>query len=95
MGKFDAMPDHLVTERLRLRPWSESDVPRYRELWLERHPRSARVIGADGRPTVEDLLHNMWFQRSAAAEVGYGLMVVEERIENEFIGYCGPARQSR
>jgi len=55
VGLFDQLPDFLMTERLRLRPWVEADASSYRELWLERDPRSVRVIDPDGRPTVADL----------------------------------------
>ena len=89
MGQFDPMPDSLMTERLRLRPWAESDAPQYRALWLERDPRSLRVIGTDGRPSVEDLRGRIRSQLVARPSTGYGLMVVERRDEEDFIGYCG------
>ena len=89
MGRLVPMPDSLVTERLRLRPWKETDAPKYRELWLERDPRSLRVVGPDGRPTVADLCENIRSQRAATARTGIGLFAVERLDESRFIGYCG------
>lgn len=89
MGQFAPMPNILTTERLRLRPWTEVDASRYRDLWLERGPRSVRVVSADGRPTVEDLRDNIRSQLIAGASTGFGLMVIERRVDNDFIGYCG------
>jgi len=89
VGLFDQLPDFLMTERLRLRPWVEADASSYRELWLERDPRSVRVIDPDGRPTVADLRDKIGSHLAAKASAGFGLMVVESRIEKNFIGYCG------
>ncbi|MEO8748961.1 MAG: GNAT family N-acetyltransferase [Allobranchiibius sp.] len=89
MTHFDPMPDYLSTDRLRLRPWTEADAPPYRDLWLERDPRSLRVVSADGRPTVEDLRDNIRSELATTALTGFGLMAVEGRAERNFIGYCG------
>jgi RimJ/RimL family protein N-acetyltransferase len=89
MSQFDPMPDSLMTERLRLRPWTEADAPQYRALWLGRDPRSVRVISAAGRPTVEDLRASIRSQLASTALTDFGLMVVERRAEKDFIGYCG------
>ncbi|MDQ1553605.1 MAG: hypothetical protein QOK46_683 [Microbacteriaceae bacterium] len=89
MVRFDPMPNVLVTDRLCLRSWTEADARRYRDLWLERDPRSVRVIDADGRPTVEDLRDNIRSQLATTAVTGFGFMVVEGRLDKEFIGYCG------
>ncbi len=83
------MPSVLETERLRLRPWRESDAAEYRTLWLERDPRSLRVISADGKPTVDDLRENIRSQLADSARTGLSLLAVERRVENAFIGYCG------
>ena len=83
------MPSVLETERLRLRPWRESDAAEYRTLWLERDPRSLRVISADGKPTVDDLRENIRSQLADSARTGLSLLAVERRVENDFIGYCG------
>lgn len=40
-------------------------------------------------PTVEDLSDNIRSQRAATALTGFGLMVVERRVDTDFIGYCG------
>ena len=83
------MPSVLETERLRLRPWRASDAAEYRTLWLERDPRSLRVISADGKPTVDDLRENIRSQLADSARTGLSLLAVERRVENDFIGYCG------
>ena len=83
------MPEWLTTDRLCLRPWTDADAPGYRQLWLERDPRSLRVIGPDGRPTVEDLCDNIRSQLLRTASTGIALMAVERREEKDFIGYCG------
>lgn len=83
------MPTTLVTSRLRLRPWVESDVARYRQLWLQRDPRSLRVIGPDGRPTEEDLRARIREQLAVSAATGIALFVVERRNEPGLLGYCG------
>jgi RimJ/RimL family protein N-acetyltransferase len=87
--QFEPMPESLLTDRLCLRPWTEADAPVYRQLWVERDPRSLRVIGADGRPTVEDLRDNIRSQLARTALTGIGLMAVERRDQNDVIGYCG------
>ena len=89
VGGFSLMPSVLETERLRLRPWRESDAAEYRTLWLERDPRSLRVISAEGKPTVDDLRENIRSQLADSARTGFSLLAVERRVENDFIGYCG------
>lgn len=66
---------------------------KYRDLWLERDPRSVRVISADGKPTVDDLRGNIRSQLAEAAPTGFCLLAVERRVENDFIGYCGLIRR--
>jgi RimJ/RimL family protein N-acetyltransferase len=81
-------PRDLVTERLRLRVWEPADAEGYRGLWAERDPRSVRVIGADGRPTVEEI--RGWLQENPlGADPGLGLLPIVRRVEGDFIGYCG------
>lgn len=87
------MPRSLTTERLLLRPWTEADAPAYRGLWLERDPRSLRLIGPDGRPHVEDLRRAIREQFAASVADGYGLFAVEERAGGRFVGYCGLVRR--
>jgi RimJ/RimL family protein N-acetyltransferase len=89
MAEFEPMPQSLMTDRLHLRPWSETDAPMYRQLWAERDPRSLRVIGLDGRPTVEDLRSKIRSQLVAAGLSGIGLMALERREQKDLIGYCG------
>ena len=77
-----------MTERLRLRRWLVSDAEEYRGLWLERDPRSLRLIDAEGRPTLEDV-RGWLVENPLAAEAGLGLLPIERRDSGEFIGYCG------
>lgn len=88
MGTYADLPADLMTERLRLRRWLVSDAEEYRGLWLERDPRSLRLIDAEGRPTLEDV-RGWLVENPLAAEAGLGLLVVERRDSGEFIGYCG------
>lgn len=88
MGQREGLPERLLTPRLCLRPWREADAPAYRDLWLERDPRSLRLVGADGRPTVGDLRGVIASHREAA-RTGLGLSVVERRADRHFLGYCG------
>lgn len=83
------MPAALATERLRLRRWRGDDADRYRALWLERDPRSRRIVTADGRPTVEELRARLHDQLSQTTRTGLALLVVHRRTDGEFLGYCG------
>lgn len=87
MASFKPMASELGTDRLHLRPWRAADAEPHRLLWAERDRRSLRLIGADGRPTVEDLRDRM--AERAAAEPGLTLYAVERLAEGDFIGYCG------
>ena len=78
-----------MTARLRLRPWRISDAPVVRELWTERDPRSVNVIGADGRPTVEDQRVRIEEQLAESVRTGIELLAIEDKDVGEFIGYCG------
>lgn len=78
----------LETERLLLRPWRVSDAAIQRELWTERDPRVPphRRIGADGRPTVEDLEERIHGNERAGS---FGLLAAERKGSGDVIGYCG------
>ena len=86
---FSPMPSELKTARLRLRTWKASDAVAHRSLWLDRDPRSLRVIDADGRPTVEDLERWALAEAERNAALGVGLLVIELLEGGDFIGYCG------
>lgn len=80
MPDYPPMASHLTTERLRLRPWMESDVQEYRALLTER---------GDGVPTVEDIRERIRTQLAATAQTGLALLPIVRRAEGDFIGYCG------
>ncbi|GAA2813956.1 GNAT family N-acetyltransferase [Kribbella solani] len=82
------LPTELETERLRLRPWRPADAAEYRGLWLERDPRALRRIGADGRPTVDEM-RGWLIENPLSAAPGLGLLPIELRSTGEFLGYCG------
>jgi RimJ/RimL family protein N-acetyltransferase len=70
----------LITERLRLRPWVESDVDDYRALVTER---------GDELPSVATIQERIATQLAATAQTGIALLPICRRLEGEFIGYCG------
>ena len=82
------LPSELVTARLRLRRWLPSDAEDYRDLWIERDPRSLRRIDADGRPTIADFRERL-AANPRLAEAGLGLLAIERNDTGAFVGYCG------
>ena len=74
------MTFYLSTERLRLRPWAESDVDEYRALVTER---------GNGVPSVADIRERIATQLAATAQTGLALLPICRRLEGDFIGYCG------
>jgi RimJ/RimL family protein N-acetyltransferase len=74
------MTFNLSTERLRLRPWAESDVDEYRALVTER---------GNGVPRVADIRERIATQLAATAQTGLALLPICRRLEGDFIGYCG------
>jgi RimJ/RimL family protein N-acetyltransferase len=81
-----SMPAELRTDRLRLRAFRPSDATWLHDLWAERDRRSARLLDAEGRPTVDDLRRDL-AERSRAA--GPALLVIERSPDGEVLGYCG------
>lgn len=71
---------HLGTERLRLRPWEDSDVDNLRALVAER---------GNGVPSVATIQDRIAAQLAATAQTGIALLPVCRRLEGDFIGYCG------
>ncbi|WSJ20054.1 GNAT family N-acetyltransferase [Nocardia sp. NBC_01327] len=85
---YSNFPASLSTQRLRLRRWRPSDAEQHRQLWIERDARARRRIGADGRPTLEEMRE--WLVANPlGADPGLGLLPIEVRDTGEFIGYCG------
>ena len=74
------MAFHLSTERLRLRPWVESDVDEYRALMTER---------GNGEPSAASIQERVENQLAATAQTGIALLPIWRRLEGDFIGYCG------
>jgi RimJ/RimL family protein N-acetyltransferase len=77
---YRPMTSHLTTERLRLRPWAESDVDEYRTLVTER---------GNGVPTVENIRERITVQLAATTLTGIALVPIQRRVEGDFIGYYG------
>lgn len=71
---------HLSTERLRLRPWIETDVDDLRALVTER---------GRGVPSVATIWERIAAQVTATAQTGIALLPACRRVEGDFIGYCG------
>jgi RimJ/RimL family protein N-acetyltransferase len=80
------MPAELRTERLRLRAFRPSDATWLHDLWAERDRRSARLLDAQGRPTVDDLRRDL---EARSRTAGPALLVVEASPGGEVLGYCG------
>jgi RimJ/RimL family protein N-acetyltransferase len=80
MHTYKPMALHLVTERLVLGPWTESDAELLCALHAERgvgtHPieRAREIIAA---------------QLDATARTGIALLPMRRHGESDFIGYCG------
>jgi [ribosomal protein S5]-alanine N-acetyltransferase len=75
----------LVTDRLLLRHWRESDAAVQHELWSERDPRVPphRRLDAAGHPTVTELA-----DRIRSGRTPRELLLVELRTGG-VLGYCG------
>lgn len=80
MPDYRPMRLHLATERLTLRPWRESDAPHHRALVGER---------GGGLPSLSSSREIVARQMATPAQRGIALLVVEDRAEGAFLGYCG------
>ena len=89
MTEFQAMDQDLVTPRLHLRRQELSDCAAIRDLWLERDPRSKRLIDADGHPTADEMTERLAAQLAESDRTGLSLLAIERRDVPGFIGYCG------
>ena len=86
---FPSMDRELVTDRLRLRRRRPSDGTAIRGLWLERDPRSQRLVDADGHPTVGELRQRIIAALHESDETGLSLLAIERQDSPGFLGYCG------
>ena len=77
---YQPMAFHLTTERLRLRPWAESDIDEYRALVTER---------GDGMPSPTNIRERIATQLAATAQTGIAMLRICRRFECDFIGHCG------
>ncbi len=80
MSSYAPMSFHLMTERLILQPWDESDADELRALHAER---------GDGTPTIERTREVIASLLVSASEMGIALLPIRRRKEGDFIGYCG------
>jgi RimJ/RimL family protein N-acetyltransferase len=80
MADYQPMAFNLSTERLRLRPWAETDVDVFRALVTER---------GNGVPSVATIKERIATQLAATARTGIALLPICRRLEGDFIGYCG------
>ena len=78
----------IETDRLLLRQRRAADAPAFREMWTERDVRVPphRRVGADGRPTVEDIAARIRSERGTANSA---FLTIVQKPGNEAIGYCG------
>lgn len=83
------MAHDLVTDRLHLRSRRVSDSTAIRGLWLERDRRSARLVDAEGHPTLDEMRHLVSAQLQESEVTGLSLLAIERRDTPGFIGYCG------
>jgi RimJ/RimL family protein N-acetyltransferase len=79
-NRFPEMNFEIITERLYLSMWEESDASWYRELVGER---------GVAKPTFEEALKNVISLRERAMESGINLLTIRRKDEGDIIGYCG------
>ncbi|MGH3495168.1 MAG: GNAT family N-acetyltransferase [Sciscionella sp.] len=89
MPAHQPMSLQLVTERLTMRPWDDTDVDDYRALVGERDQRARSAERGDLAPTVENIRERIAAQRAVTERTGLALLAVRRRVESDFIGYCG------
>jgi hypothetical protein len=76
MATYETMSFHLDTERLRLRPWVETDAAEFSALLSER---------GKGTPTVEHIRTAIGELLTATEVTGIALLPIERRDEGDFI----------
>jgi [ribosomal protein S5]-alanine N-acetyltransferase len=79
------VPVPIVTERLELRQFGESDIPGAIDLMSDLE--ATRFIGGPRSPSsTRESVHRM---RDAFTSRGWGTLAIVRRSNNEYIGYCG------
>ena len=83
-----SVPTEIETDRLLLRRRRADDAAAFREIWTERDVRAPphRRVGADGRPTVEDIATQIRSERGATNNA---FLTIVRKLDSEVIGYCG------
>jgi RimJ/RimL family protein N-acetyltransferase len=79
-GRFSVMNFEIITERLSLNIWEESDASWYREFVGER--------GVD-KPSLENARKHVISLRDRALESGIGALTIRRKDEGDINGYCG------
>lgn len=79
-NRFSSMNFEIITERLYLSMWEESDASWYRELVGER---------GVAKPTLDAAHKKVISFRDRALESGISLLTLRRKDEGDFIGYCG------
>ncbi|MEO4052765.1 GNAT family N-acetyltransferase [Solibacillus sp. CAU 1738] len=79
-NRFSSMNFEIITERLYLSMWEESDASWYRELVGER---------GFAKPTLDAAHEKVISFRDRALESGISLLTIRRKDEGDFIGYCG------
>jgi RimJ/RimL family protein N-acetyltransferase len=74
------MTSQLLTDRLHLRPWLESDAPVLARLVAER---------GSGTPTAADRLARIRVELAESESTGIGLFAACPREGGDLVGYCG------
>lgn len=79
---------NLTTARLHLRPFTPEDIVPFQTLCA--NPEVMRYIGPT---TPEQLATSVHAWMAAYDQHGYGLLAVEHRADQRFIGFCGLIHQ--
>ncbi len=79
-NRFSSMNFEIITERLYLSMWEESDASWYRELVGER---------GIAKPTLDAAHKKVISFRDRALESGISLLTIRRKEDGDFIGYCG------
>ncbi|MBS4171718.1 GNAT family N-acetyltransferase [Bacillus sp. FJAT-49736] len=79
-NNFPSMNFEIITERLYMSMWQESDASWYRKLVGER---------GVAKPTIDVAHKKVISLRDKALETGISLLTIRRKEEGDVIGYCG------